>query len=116
VEKEKAEEKRAENAPQQQEQDSSASRVELKTQELYNSVPQAVKDLFANSKVKNGATLSAASMGSTSKMNKFSPPVELKEACRWIAEEDADVMLIFEDESSITFKDGKYLEHESMDE
>lgn len=58
---------------------------------------------------------SSAAIQSTSKIHQFSPTCSLKEAIHWLVENDGqDAALIFEDESSITFKGGKFVEFEDM--
>lgn len=75
------------------------------------------KLLVSSWKVKSGAIIKSATENTTSVIQQFKPGISIKEAIKWVSEQDSgDVAFIFENESSITFQEGKFTELEDLED
>ena len=67
--------------------------------------------------MKSGAIIKSATENTTSVIQQFKPGISLKDAIKWVSEQDSgDVAFIFENESSITFQEGKFSEIEDLED
>eukprot|EP01118_Nematostelium_gracile_P008120 TRINITY_DN2679_c0_g1_i4.p1 TRINITY_DN2679_c0_g1~~TRINITY_DN2679_c0_g1_i4.p1 ORF type:complete len:161 (+),score=49.46 TRINITY_DN2679_c0_g1_i4:62-544(+) len=92
--------------------------TELNAEEIIESIPPEILEKVKGKKVIHIAVLASATIQGTSKMQQFPKGgVSVEEALEWIVTENGvDSAVIFDDDSSITIKSGKYVEFEDPNE
>jgi len=92
--------------------------VNVNAEQVLNSIPPLVLEKSKKcGKVKNCTIMRSGKNRSTSKMHRFTPPVELRSAVEWMAGQSGhDAVLIFEDQSNISIVDSAFQNFENVDE